>query len=260
MSEEALARPRGLPFLKLATQGPGALFRNFFPFLQMAAIPILLDAVAWVASSTVDRQLLAPFVVFALDRVTSTLFGMAWLEYLLRPEAGRRYWLPRWSRAHWLFLLYGLAIAALQVLQGVAIGAMRMEWSSLFWNWKYPVLILLDLPVDYVHAAMGLAFCALAVKRPGGPLWSWRLMGWSAVKIMVIMVVASYSLAFAGTFIGGFVGSLSAVLGAPRLLVSLPGTIASYAAYAVALGTFAVAFRELSGWRGPQQDILERFE
>ena len=187
----------------------------------------------------------------------TTLFGMAWLSYLLLPDDNRKHWLPRWSRQHWPFLLYGLVVSAVQLLFWEVEEAIRAEWSGLYWNWRISVAILLSLPVAYVHASLGLAFCALAAGRPGSPLWSWRLIGWAALKIVVIISVASSCLSFIGAFAGVFLDSLSTAAGLPRILEPLSQTLANYASYAIVLGTFAVAYRELAG---PEDEILKRFD
>jgi hypothetical protein len=261
VSEQNATRPKAsLPFLELATKGPGALFRNFFPFLQMAALPILLFMLSWLAIQIYAPRAVASLLVVLSDRTMTTIFGMAWLGYLLQPESNSRIWLPRWSRQHWLFLFYSLCISVLTALLAPILVFIINHWPGLYRSNSTLLMILLGLPSDYVHASIGLVFCALAVRQPGGPLWSWRLVGWSALKIVVVVSVVSFCFTIAGHFAGSIVRAVSGGADIFRLLSSVPGNLANYASYAVVLGVLAFAYRRLTGWHGVRQEVLERFE
>ncbi len=251
---------RSLPFLQAATKGPGALFRSFFPFLQMAAIPILLFMLCWLIIAYLAPHGLASWLVVLSDRTMTTIFGMAWLGYLLMPEEGRRYWVPRWSRQHFIFLFYSLCVSAVVMLQGAALMHLRDGMPNLFWSYGSLITVVVNLPADLFHAAIGLTFCTLALKQRGGPIWSLRLVGWSALKIVVIVTCFSICFTIAGKFLGSIVGAVSGRADYLGLLSSLPINVANYAAYAVALGVLAFAYRHLTGWHGVRPDVLERFD
>lgn len=258
----AVAAPGGLPFLQAATKGPGALFRNFFPFLQMAAIPILLFMLSSLAIQMYAPWYIAALLVSLSDRVMTTIFGMAWLGYLLQPESSRRNWLPRWSRQHWLFLFYSLCITGLAaLLQASALWTISDHWPGLYRSNPTLLAILLRLPIDYVHASIGLAFCALAVKQPGGGLWSWRLIGWSALKIVVIATIISICFSFAGSFLSSIVRAISGSADNFGLLSALPTNFSDYASYAVVLGVLAFAYRHYTGWpRTADEKVAAAFD
>jgi len=263
MTDHSTAAPASsLPFLQAAIEGPGALFRNFFPFLQMAALPILLFMLSWLTIQFYAPRAVASLLVVLSDRIMTTIFGMAWLGYLLQPESSRRNWLPRWSRQHWLFLFYILCISGLAVLlQASALWTISDHWPGLYRSNPTLLAILLRLPIDYVHASIGLAFCALAVKQPGGPLWSWRLVGWSALKIVVIATIISICFSFAGSFLSSIVSDLSGSADIFGLLSALPTNFADYASYAVVLGVLAFAYRRLTGWpRATDEKVAAAFD
>lgn len=254
-------RDNSLYFFDLGRAGMAALFRNFFPFLQITAIPLVLNFVLRIANQIFAPAEMAPFTQLLADRFSSTLFAMAWLGFLLLPAGSRRHWLPRWSADHFVFLGYALLIAALQVVLTQAGEAFRTAYLEPFGTPPLVLIVILGLPVDYIHCCLGLAFCALAVGQPGGPLWSWRMIGWSALKMVVIITLAAFFFTFVGSFIGRFVAGLSAGLGYAPLLAAFPPAIANYAAYALTLGIFAFAFRELTGWpRTRDEKISEVFE
>jgi len=255
------ARAPSLPFLQAAIEGPGALFRNFFPFLQMAALPILLFMLSWLTVQFFAPRTVASLLVILSDRVMTTIFGMAWLGYLLQPDSNRRNWLPRWSRQHWLFLFYSLCVSALLLIRGEALELIRDQWPGLYWPNQTLLVFLLSLPIDWVHAGIGLTFCALAVKQPGGPLWSWQLIGWSALKIVVIASVFSFCFNFAGSFLSSIVRALSGSADLFGLLSALPKNFVNYAIYAVVLGVLAFAYRRLTGWpRTADEKVAAAFD
>jgi hypothetical protein len=261
VSEEAILKDssRNLPFLQLATKGSGALLRNFFPFLQMAIIPILLFMLCLLIALHYAPRNLAPLLVVLSDRTMTTIFGMAWLGYLLMPEEGRRYWMPRWSKQHSLFLLYNLCISAVIVLQNEILQSLRPARGYAL-AFELPLTVLVNLPADTLHAAIGLAFCALAVNQRGGPIWSARLVGWGALKIVVIVTLFSACFTTIGNLVGRIIGSFGGSLNAFGLLSAFPANVASYAAYAVVLGVLAFAYRHLTAWQGIRREVLERFD
>ena len=256
----SLPRDTSFTFVALGRAGLAALARNLIPFLKIAAIPLVLVFMLSFASHIFAGEKLRPFTQLLVERICYTLFGMAWLGFLLLPADSRRHWLPRWSPQHFVFLGYMLLIGALQLVLSEAV---TMAGALLAATVSLPVLVLFfvsRLPVEFIHCCLGLAFCALAVARPGGPFWSWRLIGWKAMKMLVIVTVGTVSLIYIGSLISNFVIGLPAAFGFMGILAAIPRGIANYAAYALTLGVFAFAYRQLTGWAGNQQEILERFE
>lgn len=252
---------RDLPFLWLVVQGFGSLLRNFIPFLKMAAIPVLLYLVGWKAVIALSTPDLAGPLVLVLDSAAMTLFGMAWLGCLLAPNSERKYWLPQWRREHWLFLLYSLLISGLDLMVGEAVQLIGIDWQNIEQRLVLSLLTpIATLPVDYVHASLGLTFCALAISRAGSPLWSWRLLGWSALKMTLAIWGVSFCFSVAGGSAIGFLLVLLSQSGDFPLILSLLLTVIDYARYALILGIFAAAYRKLTGWTPAQESLADRFD
>jgi len=242
--------------MAMAKAGLSALLRDFIPLLKALAMPVLITVAGFSLLPYIpaDRFALSALAV-GVDNAMTTLFAVAWLSFLLSPSGRKVQWLPRWSRAHSIFFGYMLVIYLALLAHEDVTEAMLSQWPALG-EAAGPLLTLSTaLAIDLFHYSLALAFCALAVRQPGGPLWAWRMIGWSTLmKMFAFLTFTSVCLTSLGSFLTETSYDMVGDLRAPAAVLALPATLGNYASYAVKLAVFAFVYRHITGWQSEPDD------
>ncbi|NIA67986.1 hypothetical protein HBA54_05220 [Pelagibius litoralis] len=293
--ETAVALP-GLGIAATVSSAYRAVFGQFWPLCKAAALPFFLSLVIGVLGVFVaDTHVVLDIGVQLLSLLPLVIFGIAWGRIVLvgprsgaipKPLFGRRTGVYfGYILAHMLLIMLpimGLVIAAVGTafLTGGFAPGMELESGATQVLWLLPASFLLYLILLYFSARLALVFPAVTLDQKLGLLGSWRLTRGSGFKLYIAMILivipVIVSVMIGGAFLGGLVftnldqpglslitadGGLDLVTLA---LIAAPATIFSvvvqYVTFGLIVAAFAKAYAQLSGWGGPRQEVLERFE
>lgn len=269
------------------------VFRRFGRFAKLAALPFVLTVV--LGALEIPAVLTVPdseIIFTVLEFVPFAILGVTLNRTILirgEPGMGARSVL---GRRTWKYLGYMLLISLLLAIPLVILivavlgvsyvtsgGAQQgLHFSGGPWAIAGGVLGLLLLLL-YVSGRLGLVFPAIAVDHKLGLRGAWRLTGGGnslkllAVLLVVVLVVALLA-ALGATLTGqqihigtglpdGFVlpeGATATDLVLAVLPSFIVSSLVSYLGFGLLTGAYAYVFVQLSGWGGPREEILERFE
>lgn len=262
--------PQKLTIGGTASQGLGGFLRNFFPFLQVMAIPLLLslaERLAYDALLAAGLTRGAASAVWAIARAPVwTLFGFAWLSHLLGSGHVKHLWLPAWSRAHWSFMLcvlVGLVLPNYAVTQ-FTYQVVSTVWPDFYWSFRGTLRWIVVFIVYYLYCRSGLAFCALVAEGRKGSLrnlvWSWRRTGGAAARAMIVLLPVIWGTSTLSEWSRTLVPLTPDARDFEWLLAPLLITFFAYINFGVMMAIWAYAYRTLVAGTVPQKEILERFE
>jgi hypothetical protein len=271
------------------------VFGQFWMFIKAALLPLLLSVVLGmigVALLAVDPVLVIPVQILSL--LPFALLGVACCRLTLvgrpagalpRPVFGRRTWLYFGYTLLFILFLWVPAVIVGFALFGGSLVALGTNPESLdpgmIDTLGYGVLLLFPIYLIYFYflLRLSLVFPAVSVDQKMGLGGSWRLTrGAAGFKLYAVYAVLTIVLLIA-IMIAMFV--VNAVIGllwfgpglsqnpgeidmvaviasqAPSLIL---GLVFEYLGFAIMIAALAGAFAQLSGWGGPREEILERFE
>lgn len=280
-----------------ATFGGGfsSVFGQFWRFIRAAFLPLLLAVMLGLLGVAVLVEapvLTIPLQVLSLLPIA--LLGIACCRLTLiggpagaipRPLFGRRTWAYFGYTLLFTLLLWLPAIAIGFAFLGTALLALESDpgsatpetWSSL----GQAVLLLFPFYIVYLYflTRLSLVFPATAVDQKLGLGNSWRLTRGAAgfklygvfvllaIVLLVAMLIAIFLVnAVVGLFwLGPGLSQSPTEFDAVTLIATQAPTLIStllfeYLAFAIVIAALARAYAQLSGWGGPREDILERFE
>lgn len=292
---ETPARPPRLAFGTTFRAAFRTVFGQIGPVAKVAALPFLLSLALLVldfsfrAAITVGALPLAPdgglallaglvlgllaLLPFAFLGIALTRFDLlaAQSGLLPTPVLGAR------TLGYAGYLLLLLVILVLLAAAGAFGGVALLQLAGLA---QGAPLIVSGIAgfclVLYLLLRLSLVLPAVAVDRKLGLIGSWRLTAGSSMRLLAIFLVLALAMA-----VGGIVGSGGVLhIGTPKLVIpegtvagsdwgpivlaNLPGGLwnlaVNFILFAMACGALASAYAQLSGWDGPREDILERFE
>ncbi len=265
-----------LPVFKTVAGAYRSVATRFGSVIEAAAVPYILSVVVTgIAVLAVQNQngALGGAIMF-LNLAPYVLAGVAWYRLtLLGPVAGAPSLLQRWTRRHWRFL--GYAVAVLLVSYGIAITPVLVALAVIQDSTEPNlVLSLLVFPVivinSYLIVRLSFVFPATAVDERYGLRESWlhtkrqgfRLLG-TVVLTIVPMAALLWTVFLLSTFylfaeIGGGTGQK----GIPRarmeafveensvilLIGLLVYTAFNYLLMALIVSALSSAFRTCTGW------------
>ncbi|WP_193366572.1 hypothetical protein [Pelagibius marinus] len=293
--DEMPATPMKLSFEATFSGAFSTVFGQFWMFIKAALLPLLLGValgVAGVALLFVDPALalpvqflgLLPFAMLGVACCRLTLIGRA-AGALPRPVFGRRTWVYfGYTLLFTLFLWIPVVVVGFTLL-GSSLITLGTDPESLdpanAAAMGYSVLLLFPAYLIYFYflLRLSLVFPAVAVDQKLGLGGSWRLTrGAAGFKLYavyaVLVIVLLIAIMIAMFVVNAIVGlfwfgpdfsqdpadiDVVAVLAsqAPSLVL---GLIFEYLGFAIMIAALAGAFAQLSGWGGPREEILERFE
>ena len=263
-----------LRVLKTAVGAYRTVAARFGSVIKAAAVPYILSVVVTgIAVLAVQNVALGGAIIF-LILGPYTLAGVAWYRLtLLGPVAGAPSLLPRWTRRHWRFL--GYAVAVLLIADGTGIGLMLLvSATALDSAVPHPVRPLFVFATFfiamYLLMRLSLAFPGVAVDETYGLRRSWRDTKGRGFRLLGVIVATSVPItALIGTVFSVLVFYLFAELGGgtgqkgiPRarfeafveentaiLFIGLLIYMAfSYLFMALLVAAISIAFRTCTGW------------
>lgn len=277
--QQSSAAPSRLSFGAMAGAAHDAVFGHFHRFARLAAIPFVLALALSVLAVSASLAVPGTDILFlALDLIPYALLGIALSRVLLMGEEAGLLPPQPLGRRTWIYvgytLLMTLAVAvpvAIAVIAGAGVTSLGIGTG-----WTVATAIAAFLVLLYVLTRFSLVFPALSVDRKLGLVGSWRLTRGSGLKLfgafLVILLVTVVVGAVGSAIVGGefsisIGGGIEAAPGAALtdiLFAQAPAeiwsTLVSLASLGLMTGAYASAYAQLSGWGGPRQEILERFE
>lgn len=294
--QDTSAMPARLAFGTTFGAAFSTVFGRLWSFIKAALLPflvsILLGMVGFAALSGAP-MLVVPLQILSLLPIA--ILGIACCRLALigrqagavpRPLFGRRTWVYfGYSLLFALLLWLPLLVVGIALLGNATMSLMTapevLDYDRLA-NLGLAVLLLIPVYLVYLYfmLRLSLVFPAVAVDEKLGMRGSWQLTrGGAGFKLYGVFVVLAIVL-LVGTIVilllANVVSSLFSLapgsspqgpddtalaalilMQAPIMVLTL---LLEYLGFAVMIAALASAFAQLSGWGGPREEILERFE
>jgi len=273
-----------------------AVFGQFWMFIKAAILPLVLGVILGAIGFAVAIAA-PPFavVVQIIAMVPMAILGIACCRLVLlgrqagaipRPLFGRR----TWTYVGYAILMMVMVALPMIVIVGLIFGSTFLTLgadvqqdpsvASMRIFSTIPLVFLVYFVALYFMTRFSLVFPAVSVDQKLGLGGSWRLTrGSSGFKLYAALIALSVVSAIG---VGVITSVVSAVFSlfyfvpgaipenpedlnitamalsfAPTMIVAL---VLDYLALAVIIAAVAGAYAQLSGWGGPREEILERFE
>lgn len=236
---------------------------------------------------------LLPVVIFGIAWSRIVLIGPQ-SGAIPRPLLGRRTWIYFGYTLVQFMLIILPMIALAFVAAGTAFlessisPAFDLESSAAFDLESSAARVFLMVPVTfavylillYFLIRLALVFPAVALDQKLGLSGSWRLTRGNGLKLYLAMILVIIPVVVA-TMIGGALLSSFLFVGLDQphaslvgpgggfdwmtlALIAAPATVFSvlvqYVTFGLIVAAFAKAYAHLSGWGGPREEVLQRFE
>ena len=272
-----------------------AVFSQFWMFIKAAIVPFVLGILVAIIGGVIVSSVPELTVVWqVLALIPLAILGIAYCRLVLLGRQAGAVPRPLFGRRTWVYFGYALLIAILTIIPFVAIVTFFIGSAFLSLGGDIqdpdiamtralgiiPTVFLVYVVVMYFVTRLSLVFPAVSVDQKLGLRGSWRLTrGSNGFKLYAALIVLSIVCAFAVMIIMFIVSSIfsfflflpGAVPSSPEefdilaiLLSSAPTLIIAlaleYLVFALLIAALAGAYAHLSGWGGPREDILERFE
>lgn len=277
--QQTPAAPRRVSFGAMAGAAHEAVFGHFRRFAKLAAVPFVLALALNVLELPARLNVPGADLLFmVLDLIPYALLGIALTRaILLEEEAGL---LPPESlgRRIWIYVGYTLLMVvaltapiAIAVIAGAGATSIRLGAG-----WIFVCALGAFLALLYVLTRLSLVFPALSVDQKLGLAGSWRLTRgrgrtlfgiFLAIMLVTMLIGALGSSILGGQFSISIGGEIEVAPGATvmeTLLRHAPtlfwNSLVSLLGFGLITAAYAEAYAQLSGWGGPRQEILERFE
>lgn len=245
---------------------------------KIAALPWLLTLGTLSAYSMMqwDEPLLSSFAL-AILAVPLGALGHGWLRGTLLERPPRFLAAAPWRRNAFGAMIYSLLclvwMLAMPMLLKVVFDALLTAGGPFFeltltFGFCYIALGL------YLSARLLLATPAIAVGRAVSPADAWRLSAgrslgvFGGLCLIAIVILLACMVAAVAYELG--ISSLFFLLDLPSLSLWLywwlPSSLEVISSFGLTVGAavlaqyLALVYRALTGWRGPQREVLERFD
>jgi hypothetical protein len=297
---EALAAPATLAFGVTFRAAFKAVFGHPGMFLKAAAVPFLLSLVleAAYAFSPAIAGPISDLLAFdvqewgvldlsfgALALLPFAIFGIALTRLLLiGPRAGAIP-SPLLGGRTWRYFGYSLLLTFTFVFTAVAggfglsllAGLTPAAGAGPTGGWIFGAAVVGLLLLFYLLIRLSLVYPAVSMDDRLGLRGSWRVTRGNSIKllgVLILLFLALVLIMLMGSAITGGkveIGTTSVLVpGGPEadwtgiLLANAPqqlwNLLANFLAGGLMIGALASAYAQLTGWSGPREDILERFE
>ncbi|MEO3427633.1 hypothetical protein AAFN88_02170 [Pelagibius sp. CAU 1746] len=280
------AKKRQISFWTAISAAHEGVFGSFRQFAGLAAIPFALSLAIGVLKIPSGLFIPASDLIFiALDLLPFAILGVALNRALLGEEAlgllshrllGRRTFSYLGYTLLMLLVVVIPIILLVLVSSGISAAGYGSGLGTSLGNGFLLLGIALFLLALYVVARLSLVFPALSIDRRLGLAGSWRLSRGVGLKLLGVILAVLFFMVLTG-IVGGLVlrsdininigGTVEIIPGASvmdTILASLPSLtwsiVVSYAGCGLIVAAYASAYTQLSGWGGPREEILERFE
>ncbi|MFQ5773726.1 MAG: hypothetical protein ACE5GS_04355 [Kiloniellaceae bacterium] len=248
---------------------------------KAAALPFLLSIALAALSVLAQRDWFLSFPLMVVGFVPYTLFGVAWHRLtLLGPGLGAPAVFPGWTRRHWRFLGYVLAVMLIVYAVLTAFGLFGSALAGGRGGHPLPpvqalvlfaalVAVLVGLP--YLMMRLSFVFPAVAVDEAYGLAHSWahtRGQGFRLLAVIFVTALPMVALIWAvGWILGVYVlpdpGIIAGQEGVPTeralldffaqnavsiLFAQFVLAALSYVLMALVVSAISLAFRIATGW------------
>jgi hypothetical protein len=294
------AAPARLSFAVTVRAAFKSVFGQPRMFLKAAAVPFLLSLVfeAAYAFSPAIAGPISDLLAFdvqewgvldlsfgALALLPFSIFGIALTRLLLigprvgalpSPFLGGRTW--RYF-GYSLLLTFTFVFAAVAGGLGLSLlaGLTPAAGAGPTGGWIFGAAVVGLLLLFYLFIRLSLVYPAVSMDDRLGLRGSWRVTRGNSIKlfgVLVLLFLALVLIVLAGWAITGGKGEIGTtavvVPGGPDadwkggLLANAPQQlwhlVANFLAGGMMIGALASAYAQLTGWSGPREEILERFE
>lgn len=295
VQETAISLPR-LGIAATVSSAYRVVFGQLWPLCKAAALPFVLSLViGGVGAVIAETHFTLDIGIQLLGLLPLVIFGIAWSRIVLigpqsgaipRPLFGRRTWVYfGYSLVHVLLIILPmialvLAATGTAFLQSRIDPAFDLENSAAKVVLLVPVTFAVYLILLYFLTRLALVFPAAALDQKLGLGGSWRMTHGSGLKLYIAMILIIIPVTVAVMVGGSLLSSVLFVsLDQPGLsligpeggfdwvtlaLIAAPATVFSvlvqYITFGLIVAAFANAYAQLSGWGGPREEVLQRFE
>lgn len=271
------------------------VFTQLWMVLKAAILPFLislaLSALAFYVLMVLPDL---SIVVQILGFLPLAIFGIACSRLMLIGRQAGAVPRPLLGRRTLIYFGYALLFTVIVALPGFAmtlviLGGAALSMSTGFENQQVAMLSQLGILVPlifffyllymYFVTRFSLVFPAVAIDQKLGLGGSWRMTRGSGLKLYLVLVVITVLSLVAvmvttliiNSLIAAFSGGLStlpsdpaeitwvtiALTSAPSAVISL---LSEYLGLALIIAAITAAYAQLSGWGGPREEVLQRFE
>ncbi|WP_299398807.1 hypothetical protein [Pelagibius sp.] len=252
---------------------------------KLALVPVLASLVLlWAYQMTPSLAFGAEILLLSLLSLPCAYLGLAWLRHsMLGGNAGlllKAPWVPSYGRAlAYCFLCFLWFVAAPLLAAGGAnglTGFARLDAAGQTDSAGLVFLAFLSLTLLglYVTGRLFLAVPAFTAGLSASPRAAWHLSEGQGSRLFFAVFVLVLALLIVSVFavlgVGSIRATITVILGYPvdrlRDVTLIPTVGQTAALFTLLFGTavfaefLAIAFRRITGWSGPRDDILERFE
>lgn len=271
------------------------VFTQFWMVAKAAILPILLSlALSALAIFVLTVLPDLSIVIQILGYLPLAIFGIACSRLMLIGRTAGAVPRPLLGRRTLVYCGYALLFTVIVALPGfalaiVVLGSAVLSMSAGFENehgamlsrlgFLLPLIFLFYPFYMYFVTRFSLVFPAIAIDQKLGLGGSWRMTRGSGLKLYLVLVVISIMIIFAFVVIGMIVNSMVFMLlgglgafteGAGEVnwviiaLTAAPSTILGLLTQCLGLtliiAAITAAYAQLSGWGGPREEVLQRFE
>lgn len=294
--QETTASLPGLGIAATVSSAYSVVLRRFWLLSKAAALPFVLSLViGGIAAVITETHFALDIGIQLLGLLPLVIFGIAWSRIvLIGPQSGA---IPRplFGRRTWIYFGYALVQVLLIILPMFALGfvavgaaflenrigsALDLESNAANVILLVPVTFGVYLILLYFLIRLALVFPAVALDQKLGLSGSWRMTRGSGLKLYIAMILIVIPVMLAtmigGTLLssilfisldqpelslvgaeGGFDWVTLALIAAPTMVFSI---LIQYVTFGLIIAAFATAYAQLSGWGGPREEVLQRFE
>lgn len=271
------------------------VFTQFWMVTKSAILPFLmslaLSALAFYVLTVLPDL---SIVVQILGYLPLAIFGIACSRLMLIGRQAGAIPRPLLGRRTLIYFGYALLFTVIVALPGFAITIVILGGGALsmitgFENQQISMLSQLGILVPmifffylfymYFVTRFSLVFPAVAIDQKLGLGGSWRMTRGSGLKLYLVLIVITVLSLVAVMVLTLIINSVAAVFSAGLFafpsnpaevtwvtiaLTSAPtaalGLLSEYLGLALIIAAITAAYAQLSGWGGPSEEVLQRFE
>ncbi len=263
---------RKLPVGATFAEAYSLVFARLGLLVKAAAIPYLMSTVLTVLAFMAQSNWALAMLVAILGFVPYTIFGVSWHRLtLLGPSAGAPSVAPDWSRRHWRFLGYALAVTLIGYGLMLVVMLSGMLLASAI-GFLAGFIIFGGLAVFlYVVMRLSFVFPAVAVDEAYRLAHAWTHTRGQGFRLIGLMILTTVPMIVAYWVLGGilgfvFLGDLTMAAGtegvspeavmqdflaenaAPFIVFQLFMAAVGYLLTALLVSAISIAFRSCTGW------------
>ena len=208
---------RSVPVIDTMLTAYGMVLSRLDLVFKAAALPFVLSVVITGLSLMTQNNAFLTFILIALGFVPYTLFGVAWHRLtLLGPGVAPPALIPGWTRRHWRFLSYIVAIiliANVVVLISAVFGSLLVgsagegQISPSQERTIYGVALTLLIVLLYLALRLSFVFPAVSVDENYGLRLSWTHTRGQGLRLLCTVVLTSLPMLVLAWAVATFLGA-----------------------------------------------------